>query len=218
MNKCIDCGKEVSDYRVKRCKSCSAKLQIKLGIFGNKGKHFTTEHKQKISETRILLGLSKGIKNGNYQHGNACQDVKHYCFDCKCEITRQAIRCSSCETKRQFKLGILNTKRENHGCWNNGSSFLPYTPDFTVKLKEQIRKRDDYQCQNCSMTEEEHLTVRGQNLHVHHIDYNKDNCSEDNLITVCFWCNIRANANRDYWKNIYKDKISVITEKNSKKI
>ena len=158
------------------------------------------------------LSTQKGIGNNNYQHGNACKDKKHYCLDCKCEITRQAIRCSSCETKRQFKEGILNNKGPNHGNWNNGSSFEPYSIEFNKTLKEQIRKRDNYECQNCGMTEEEHLIIIGQVLHVHHIDYDKNNCKENNLLTLCFWCNIRANANRDYWKDIYQKKVKKILD------
>ena len=55
------------------------------------------------------------------------------------------------------------------------------------------------QCQNCGMTEEEHLIVKGRVLDIHHIDYNKQNCQKSNLITACQVCNIRANFNRDYW-------------------
>jgi hypothetical protein len=38
---CVDCKKEVSDYRVKRCLSCAAKRKVKLGLtsFGRKGKN-----------------------------------------------------------------------------------------------------------------------------------------------------------------------------------
>jgi hypothetical protein len=33
---------------------------------------------------------------------------------------------------------------------------------------------------------------------------------EDNLITLCHWCNLRANLNRDYWENYYKQKMEVL--------
>ena len=176
MKKCIDCKKEVS-----------------------------RDNKKGRCKT-CYLSTQKGIGNNNYKHGNDCKDKKHYCFDCQCEITRQAIRCSSCETKRQFKEGILNNKGPNHGNWNNGSSFLPYPPKFNNELRELNRDRDNYTCQNCGMTEEEHIIVIGQVLHVHHIDYNKENCEESNLLTLCFWCNIRANTNRSYWQSFYQNK------------
>ena len=62
------------------------------------------------------------------------------------------------------------------------------------------------------MTEEEHLIVIGKNLSVHHIDYNKKNCKEANLITVCQQCNIRANSNRAYWQDFYASKILKLIE------
>jgi 5-methylcytosine-specific restriction endonuclease McrA len=53
------------------------------------------------------------------------------------------------------------------------------------------------------MTEEEHLIVYGKVLDVHHIDYDRKNSSEDNLITLCRQCNIRANFNRGYWEEFF---------------
>jgi hypothetical protein len=57
------------------------------------------------------------------------------------------------------------------------------------------------------MTQEEHLIVIGRILTIHHIDYNKKNCKEENLITTCLWCNTRANFNRTYWQKFYINKL-----------
>lgn len=53
------------------------------------------------------------------------------------------------------------------------------------------------------MTQEEHFLMYNRDIEIHHIDYNKNNCNEDNLITLCKQCNIRANYNRDYWFSYY---------------
>ena len=37
--KCKDCGKELHDYRTKRCHRCSTKFLHKKGIINNKGKN-----------------------------------------------------------------------------------------------------------------------------------------------------------------------------------
>ena len=66
----------------------------------------------------------------------------------------------------------------------------------------KIRQRDDYKCQNCGMTEKEHIIVLGEVLTIHYIDYNKKNCKEDNLISLCRQCNSRANFNRKEWIKI----------------
>lgn len=90
-----------------------------------------------------------------------------------------------------------NNSGEKNYNWKGGISKEPYCFEFTKGLKEQIKERDDYQCQNpdCWKT--------NNKLVVHHIDYNKKNCSADNLITLCRSCNSRVNDNRNYWKNIF---------------
>lgn len=90
--------------------------------------------------------------------------------------------------------------------WKGGVSFEPYGPEFNEKLKEEIRDRDGRICQCCGKTELEHLQEIGERLIVHHIDYDKMNSKEFNLITLCNVCNTRANANRDYWRKFYEEK------------
>ena len=188
-NYCIDCGKllGIKSFWKKnqRCHSCDTKRKHRLGILNIRGEN-----------------------SGRFIDGRSSE--KYYCIICKvnkiCYTNwlRGQQRCSSCAKKELFK------DPKKHPNWNNGSSFEPYSPEFNDSLKDSIRKRDNYICQNseCNMTEEEHLIVMGKVLTIHHIDYNKKNCKETNLITVCDSCNIRANFNRDYWKNYYINKIS----------
>jgi 5-methylcytosine-specific restriction endonuclease McrA len=81
------------------------------------------------------------------------------------------------------------SEKEKNGRWLGGKSFKTYSLEWTKELRESIRKRDNYTCQKCSK----------YGNHVHHIDYNKQNCKEDNLITLCKPCHIATNSNRDYW-------------------
>jgi 5-methylcytosine-specific restriction endonuclease McrA len=92
----------------------------------------------------------------------------------------------------------------------HGQGYGKYSILFNDKLKEKIRKRDNYTCQNCGITEEEHIIVFGEVLSVHHIDYDKQNCLDHNLITACRNCNTRANFNIEYWKNFYTNKIKEV--------
>lgn len=142
------------------------------------GKYHSEEVKKKISLNHANFS---GNKNPNY--GN------------KLSIKSRKLMSKA---KRGKYLG------ENNPNWRGGLTNNPYSLKFNNKLKEQIRKRDNYQCQNCNMTQEEHLIVYSAVLTVHHIDYNKQNCKENNLITLCFQCNARANFNRYYWENYYK--------------
>ncbi len=193
--KCIDCDKELANHYAQRCHSCARKELYKdktkhpmYGKIGKKHHHFG-----KIGE------LATNWKGG-----------KPKCINCnKLLSDYNAKRCRSCEIKYLFQIGKLNTKGNNNGNWNGGKSFEPYSLEWTKELKESIRKRDNYDCQNCGMTEEEHLIVIGKVLCIHHIDYNKKNCTKNNLITLCHWCNLRANLNRDYWKEYYQIKMEV---------
>jgi len=133
----------------------------------------------------------KGLKNGNYKDGRSLK--KYYCTDCTKELKNYlAKRCRSCHSKR-INQGINNPMYGKKGIlspqWLGGISFDPYSLDWTNELREQIRKRDNYTCQLCHK--------KGNT--VHHIDYNKQNCKEDNLITLCRRCHNKTSANRDYW-------------------
>ena len=136
--------------------------------------------------------------------------IKKYCKDCDKEINWQTFfkgrgRCHSCNTIYRHQIEHFTAGNKN-GNWQNGISKLPYSFGFNDELKEQIRKRDNYQCQNCGIIEEEYIIVFGERLTIHHIDYNKMNCNDDNLITLCNSCNFRANYNRDYWQEYYNSK------------
>ena len=122
--------------------------------------------------------------SGRYIDGRTL--IKSLCMNCKKLLNSyRAKRCSSCANRITSYI--------------HGQGYEPYSSEFNNQLKEKIRKRDNYQCQNCSMTEEEHLIVYGRDIEIHHIDYDKENCNDNNLITLCKQCNLRANTNRDYW-------------------
>jgi len=66
----------------------------------------------------------------------------------------------------------------------------PYPPEWTEELRYRIRERDGHRCTECGT---------GKSLCVHHIDYNKQNCDEKNLITLCPHCHMRVRRNRSFW-------------------
>lgn len=87
----------------------------------------------------------------------------------------------------------------NNPNWKGGIGQLPYPFKFNNKLKENIRNRDNNTCQLCGKTKEQ----EGKNLSVHHIDYDKENIEQYNLITLCSSCNIKVNYNREYWQTYF---------------
>ena len=111
------------------------------------------------------------------------------------------------EHKKQIK--EANTGEKN-GNWRGGTSFLPYPIKFNKELKERIHQRDDYVCQLCEKTKDEELEDFGKKLAVHHVDYNKENCEEINLITLCNKCNSIVNFDRDDWIKCFQNKLALV--------
>jgi hypothetical protein len=176
-NKCIDC-KSLIDDRAKRCRFCYNNW-FKIKGNASNFRNRKIEAKCSYCHKKIKKNLSQ------------VKDIKHVFCNSKC---------MGLERKESYK-------GKNNPAFIDGSSYKHYPQEFTESLRESIRKRDNYECQNCGMTEEEHLIVYGRVLEVHHVDYNKDNCSKNNLITTCKQCNLRANSNRNYWRVFYQYKV-----------
>jgi hypothetical protein len=229
INKCIYCGKEIGKKSI-RCHICSNHFRKGESRPNHKREYTEKENfcidcgikidNRAIRCVECYKKYNIGSHNGNYKEGKY---IINKCLDCGVSISPKANRCKSCEDKirhlknkdmyYKFGIGILNPMYNIHRFGNknpnyiDGRSFEEYPMEWTDELKESIRKRDNYICQNCGMTEEEHLIVIGRVLDVHHIDYNKQNCNENNLISTCIWCNVRANKNREHWQKLYQDKI-----------
>lgn len=68
-----------------------------------------------------------------------------------------------------------------------------YPSEWTTKFVERIRSRDFYTCTWCN-------SIDGRTLHVHHIDYDKNNLDPLNLISLCVTCHMKTNYKRNYWE------------------
>jgi hypothetical protein len=166
--------------------------------------------------------LSNKELNPNYNNGCKITGINNPNFSIKW-TKEQKLKQSIITKMAMNKIEVRQKMRKNHTdfsgdknpmygihrlgkvapCWIDGRSFAPYPLEFNDALKESIRKRDNFTCQNCGIKER----VYYRKLDVHHIDYNKCNCKKSNLITLCFECNIKANYNRKYWQEFYQEKI-----------
>ena len=149
------------------------------------GKRLSEKHKQKIGEGVVK---NENVINSWFKKG----DKGHLGFQ------------HSIKTKKKMSLLKLGKpspmQKEKHWNWKGGISFEPYTIEWTFGLKKSIKERDFYICQLCKTSDD---------LCVHHIDYNKKNCKENNLITLCRSCNVKVNYNRKKWQKLFKSKIAV---------
>ena len=182
------------------------------------GKHHTEEAKMKKSEK---------LKNREFSEETRKKMSEKQKGIPKSEETRKKIgeshkgipnpKCSETR-KRLFKEGKLKPtngcfkRGELHPSFNNWSSREPYGEDFSPELRENIRKKYNYRCQECFRHQDELFrnTIVGMRrckLMIHHIDYNKKNNKEDNLIPLCNSCHQQTNFKREEWTNYFQDKV-----------
>jgi len=160
---------------------------------------------------KCYLKIMKGKNHPNYKHGEACQNKKHFCKDCGKKVCDYiVIRCRSCSKKGKLNnlFGKHHTlKSRKKASLSKGGTGIPYEfnkyPEKFFKIRYWILKRDNHTCQKCNKYGNE----------IHHIDYDKENNKEDNLLVLCHKCNIRANYNRSYWINFYQNKLRISSEK-----
>jgi len=88
--------------------------------------------------------------------------------------------------------------------WKGGISFGKYCPKFNNKIKKKIREKYN----NCDYISGLHKNIcnNGQNLHVHHIDYDKEQgCNEKKWQLIPLSCSnhIKTNFNREFWNKLF---------------
>ncbi len=105
------------------------------------------------------------------------------------------------ETRKKISKSLFGRFRgKDNPNWKGGEDKRDYSVDWTETLRRSIRERDRYICFLCN-------AAQGDLTHdVHHIDYNKKNCSPENLITLCHYCHPKTNHNRDYWFKFFQEK------------
>lgn len=186
--KCLNCGKifELAPSKKDR-KFCSEKCYHKYSSQHYRGKNHPL-HQKRIVKVCSICGRNFEVR--------LCEKERKYCSR---ECYMQAKR------NNQYPESGFQSK-ENHWNWKGGVSFLPYPSEFNDKLKEKIRQRDNYTCQICGKKQEE-LMGYHKKFPVHHIDYNKNNCREDNLITLCIGCHAMINKNRSNWKYYFYERM-----------
>jgi len=80
-----------------------------------------------------------------------------------------------------------------------------YPFNFNHRLKEKIRQRDNRLCVLCQKSER----IEGKRLSVHHIDGNKENLKNGNLISLCNSCHSMVHSHLFwFWKRIFEEIIS----------
>lgn len=184
-------------------KTLSKEARKKLSQ-ANKGKIISEETKQKISRANKgkpvskeqRAQISKTLKKWNQNNESAWKGRKH--------------KPESLKKMSKALKGVYTGNLASN--WQGGKSSFPYGIEWTPHLRDKIRNRDRWQCRNPKCNNPHEV------LDVHHIDYDKQNNSFKNLITICKRCHGKTQKKRWFWikyyKNIMKNKPSFIRTKN----
>lgn len=164
-----------------RCLTCAGQIKPSL--------EFVIETFEKEGYTL----LSKEYINSKTKLNYICPDNhKHSVSWCHWQ---EGIRCPTCASIKTS----IRISGAGHSNWKGGISYEPYCPIWQDKeYKNDIKLRDGNKCLNPTCNKKD------DRLHIHHIDYDKKNCSPYNLITLCGSCNAKANYDRDWHKTWYQ--------------
>lgn len=153
---------------------------------------------------RTLKEAIGGKRNPNYTNGWTTK--KNFC-KCGKPISIRAKTCAFCVDyevrKKAMRENHANFKGSNHPQWKGGFDKEGYPHKYNKEFKKNIRKLYGNKCHICGATSQ----VNGKNMEVHHIDYDKNNLDESNLITLCRACHSKTNHNREHWRELLSEKV-----------
>jgi len=204
----------------KKCKTCG-ELFTRQGNRG-RGKSYcsykcirhSTKTRKKLS--RLLIGNKRALGCKHSEESidrarnkllgiKASDETKELLSLRRKEEWKNEIRKSGWKHTEKTKNEMSERRKgKNNANWQGGISENLYPKEFNSELKLRIRKRDSFTCCLCKKTEREELEELNRVLCVNHINFNKDDCSKENLNTLCLRCNIRVNKGREYWTNYFQ--------------
>lgn len=168
-----------------RCKNCGNLYYSNVNIIKYQGcgcrkcGSLRTGEKTSNKISYVLSVLER--KNISLLSEKYINNKKHITVKCnKCGNVWEA-RFNDIQQNRGCRIcGYKRISGSNHWMWKNDKL---YGNEWTEELKEKIRNRDNRKCQfpDCYCIDK---NVRERNS-VHHVDGNKKNCSEWNLINLC---------------------------------
>ncbi len=168
----------------------------------NKGKKLSSEHKKKLSESHIgyvmpeeqKRKISESLKGHIVTEETRKKIGQGNKGKPRDDAFREMVKRTSTGRRQSLETIEKRIKRgDAHYNWQGGKSFEEYGPEFDNVLKDKIRERDNFECQVCHVPQDT-LTEK---LCVHHIDSNKENNSDTNLISLCRSCHVSGHNRKE---------------------
>jgi hypothetical protein len=164
-------------------------------------------------------GIFHSINYSGENHPLHIERVKKNCLWCDKEIfvlprkiEKQNFCSKSCKAKWYRKEvgsnGCFGLRGEEHPFWIPELN-REYSSKFKKQLKEEVKERFERCCALCHRTEEQ-IEKAKHKLCIHHIDYDKHNCSMKNLLPLCSICHGKTSSKRKSYTKFLQDFVTVI--------
>ena len=179
------------------CKTTVGEYLKKLGISKRKevAKKLTKKFliREYVKNKKSTCQIAKEI---GMRYSTVFDFLKKHNIPTRTKSEAQIGREYSDETRKRISLG-------------NGGTGISYEdrdyPAEFYAIREYIRERDNHVCQVCGVLEDDYYRA----LDVHHIDYDKKNCKEINLVSLCEGCHAKTNPKnkRKFWMEYFSQKV-----------
>lgn len=156
------------------------------------GKHSRTQSEEHLRRRLESLGETRRLQPGRWRGEHAPMYNKRHTDVSKDKISKSKIgKCGG----------------SDHPNWQGGLSFGIYPIEFSELLKTTIRNKYN----NCDYISGIHKDICSPNrkLDIHHIDYNKQNNDEDNLIPLFVSNHSKTQKNRIFWEKLFKYSLEI---------
>lgn len=166
-----------------------------------------------IAECKTLQGMRRKSRFGRYvvtTRTDGFFEVNQFRGDENIPVQREAVVelrvCKNCLKEIDWKSYTTLSKSLQEACWNdfNPGEFLDLYgsrvkglprhtpknsplnsyPENWAAISYEARKRVEYKCQECDLD----LSLNPYFLEVHHLNHNKSDCSQANLMCLCVGC------------------------------
>jgi len=205
---CVDCGKKKPRNQYKRCKSCATKKDWETKEFREKQASTNKwsddrrkEHSARIKELwdndeEFRSAIVSSVK----ERMSSPEGKKEAADRMKSRWEDDEYR----EERIQSALDMWDDPEMREKILLARDGFIlddderRYPEEFGNRLREKIRNRERRHCALCGKPE----SSMKHRLHVHHIDADKNNSAESNLIALCRKCHglVGRKKTRPYWQ------------------
>lgn len=141
--------------------------------------------------------FKRGIHPSNEIIAAECNDCGREFASRRANLAKQEnnhpgfIYCNNCKVNGERNPGYIDGRKYDG---NDTYTSLFYN----LKFRDKILKNQNYTCPIC-------LEELSSNSHLHHIDYDKKNDNENNLIFLHLSCHMKTNFNREFWKVFFEN-------------